>query len=426
MDLTVVDVERTWVELPFREVPGRHMIRELPHWTLFEICTVKLACGVSGFGETMCYYTWGNVTDETVAKTRGKNAAESMWDDSLGAGLQMALFDAVGKVLQVPCYRLLGSKVRTQAYVGWWAIDMPAEDWLREGRTALDLGYTSLKIKARPWFDLQDQCARLHEQLPAWFELDLDFNGMLRETARASQVLAALERHSSVAIYESPIPQENVAGTKHLRNMVHVPLALHYGSPPIITALRQDICDGFVVGGGASRVLQQAATLSEAHKIFWLQLVGTGITATWALHLAAVLSHARWPAVNCFQLYTTQLIRPTLTLSNGLAAVPDVPGLGVSLDEEAVEQYRTEPKDKPYPRPGLLLEIQWPSGARSYYTHTKQYWDDFLSSKLPVFMPGVNLAHIPNDGSSEWQDLYRRAEREGVHSGATPSGLKLG
>ena len=29
------------------------MIRELPHWTIFELCQVELECGVQGLGEIM-------------------------------------------------------------------------------------------------------------------------------------------------------------------------------------------------------------------------------------------------------------------------------------------------------------------------------------------------------------------------------------
>src|SRR6266478_2071164 len=117
LDLTVKKIDKTWINVPFRPVPARNMIRELPHWTVFVIYKVTLACGVVGFGETMQYYTWGTVPEEAVARVMGKNAAEHMWDDSLGCGLQMALFDAVAKAASVPLYRLLGSKVRDRGFV---------------------------------------------------------------------------------------------------------------------------------------------------------------------------------------------------------------------------------------------------------------------------------------------------------------------
>ena len=64
MNLTVTKIERIWVDVPYREVPRRNMIRELPHWTIFEIRRVTLACGVQGLGETMVFYTWCAVSEE--------------------------------------------------------------------------------------------------------------------------------------------------------------------------------------------------------------------------------------------------------------------------------------------------------------------------------------------------------------------------
>ena len=418
LDLTVADVERIWVDVPLRPVPARNMVREIPHWTLFEVCRVRLACGVVGFGETMPYYTWRSVSDAAVASVTGKNAAERMWDDGLGAGLQMALFDAVGRATGVPCHRLLGNRHRDRAFVSWWAIDMPAADWLAECRDAIAQGYTSFKTKARPWYDPVEQCTALAAELPPWFQLDLDFNAMLVNTAQATRVLAELERFAHIAIFESPIPQEDVQGNRFLRSQTRVPIAMHYGSPPIFTALKEDVCDGFVIGGGASAVLRQAAVAAAADKVFWLQLVGTGITATWAVHLAAVLSHARWPAVNCHQLFEHALIRPAMTVGNGLAAVPDAPGLGVELDAEAIDRFRVPARDKPYPAPGLLLAIRWPSGANSYYAHAQQYWDDFLGGRLPLFAKGVRLERIADDGSEQWRALQQRAQVGGVHEGS--------
>lgn len=421
LNLDVQKVERIWVNVPFREVPARNMIRELPHWTYFEICKVTLACGVVGFGETMVYYTWGTVSDAAVKRVMGTNAAGHLWDDSLGCGLQMALFDAVAKASGVPLYRLLGRKHRDRPFVSWWAIDMPAEDWVLECKEAVAQGYTDFKTKARPWFDLEHQCRVLTKTLPPHFKIDFDFNAMLVDASRAARYLERIDDFPNVAAFESPIPQNDVEGNKYLKTQTRVPIAMHYGSPPIMTALREEVCDVFVIGGGATRVRDDATVAAAANKPFWLQLVGTGITATFALHFGAVLSHARWPSVNCHQLYTHQMIRPAMRVENGSAAVPEEPGLGVELDEEAVERFRIEPlKAQPYPAPNLLLAIRWPSGATSYYAHARQYWDDFLAGRLPLFPEGVYLERIPDNGSREWRELQARAAQGGVHSGGRP------
>ena len=98
------------------------MARELPHWEYSEIIEVHLRSGHTGFGETMLYYTWGVTTDEDVQRAQGKNAAELMWDDSLGAGLQIALFDAVARAADVPIYHLLGHTVHDRPPLSWWNI----------------------------------------------------------------------------------------------------------------------------------------------------------------------------------------------------------------------------------------------------------------------------------------------------------------
>jgi galactonate dehydratase len=294
---------------------------------------------------------------------------------------------------------------------------MPGEDWVLECRQAMAEGYTSFKTKARPWFDLDEQCRTLCAALPAWFDLDLDFNALLNDAAHATRLLVEIERYPNVKIYESPIPQGDVAGNRFIRSHTRVAIAHHYGSPPIMTALQEDVCDGFVIGGGASRVLREGIVAAAANKPFFLQLVGTGVTSTWSLHFGAVLSHARWPSVNCHQLYTHHVVTPPITVANGTAQVPDGPGLGVDLDEDAIEQFRLpEMPAKPYPHPDLLIAIRFGSGATSYYAHCQQYWDDFTAGRLPVFQAGTRLELVPDDGTEAWKDLQARATRGGIHA----------
>lgn len=421
LDTSIKKVDRIWVEVPFRPVPDRNMKRELYHWRYFEICKVTLGCGVVGFGEAMVYYGGRPLSDEIIGRVTGKKAAELMWDDSLGNGLQQALFDAVGKVNDVPIYRLLGHKYRERPFVSWWAIDMTGKDWASECKDAVAEGYTDFKTKARPWFDLDDQCKVLTATLPDHFKIDFDYNSTLLDTARAIRYCTALEKYHHIAIWESPIPQGDVEGNKLLRKRTTIPIAHHFGSPPIMTALRQEVCDGFVIGGAATRVMNNATVAAAASKPFWLQQVGTGITGTFSLHFGAVLSHARWPAVNCHQLYTKHMVTPGIKVDNGTAAVPEGPGMGVDLDEDAVERFRVEPlKKNPYPYAGQLLAIRWPSGATSYYTHMRQYFDAFRAGKLPVYPRGVYLESIPDNGSGEWKDLQARAGEKAVHSAGRP------
>lgn len=413
-DQTVKKVEEIFLDTPFKTVPNRHQFREYQHEErrFKELCKVHLGNGVVGVGE-------GPVTAAARKKVMGQNAAGHMWDDSLGSGLQIALFDAVAKTNDVPIHRLLGRQVRKRAFLSWWAVDMPGKDWILECKEAISLGYTSLKGKARPWFDLIDQCNTLVPTLPEHFEIDFDFNSTLLDSGHASRYLVELEQFHNIAIYETPIPQGDVEGNKLLRRKTNIPIAHHYGNPPIMTALRQEVCDGFVVGGGASAVLASGAIAAAANKPFWLQLTGCGVTTVWAMHLAAVLTHATWPAINLNHMYVTDLVKPGIRLENGSIAIPDTPGLGYELDEDAIAKYRID-SIPTRPRPNRLYAIRWPSGASSYYRNADEFRADFVAGKLPPYPRGVYMEEIAQNGSKEWKDLNGRAQSGGVHLGGSP------
>lgn len=413
-DQSVKKVEQIFLDTPFKEVPNRHQYREFAHEErrFKYICKVHLGNGVVGFGE-------GHVSDAALKKVSGQNAAEHMWDDSLGSGLQIALFDAVAKTNGVPVHRLLGRQVRERAFLSWWACDMPGKDWALECKEAISLGYTAFKGKARPWFDLIEQCKTLTATLPKHFAIDFDFNSTLLDSGRASPYLVELEQFHNIDIFETPIPQEDVEGNKLLRRMTNIPIAQHFGNPPIMTALREEVCDGFVVGGGASRVMESGAIAAMANKAFWLQLTGSGITTVWAMHLAAVLTHARWPAINLNHMFVTDVVTPAIRCENGTIAIPDAPGLGYELDEDAIAKYRIDAIPK-RPQPNKLYAIRWPSGGTSYYRNADEFRADFVAGKLPVYPRGVYMEEVPDNGSGDWRDLHTRAQNGGVHVGSRP------
>jgi L-alanine-DL-glutamate epimerase-like enolase superfamily enzyme len=291
---------------------------------------------------------------------------------------------------------------------------MPAEDFVAEARQAVEQGYVSYKQKARPWFDIHRQVAETSKVIPDYFKLDLDFNGQLVNVGNAVTILKDLDRFSNVAIYESPIPQEDVDGNKKIRSQVRCPIAMHYGSPPIMTALREEVCDGFVVGGGATAVVRQARVAEEANKPFWLQLVGTGITTAFAMHLGAVCSHAQWPAVTCLNLYEHQLLTHPLTVQGGFSHVPELPGLGIDVPDEILQRYATTTSTRSRTR--ALYVVVRPSGDRTYYASETQYWTDFLTGNQIGFEPGIRLDALPDDGSVDWKNLEAKVKNGPVRS----------
>ncbi|RIK38024.1 MAG: enolase, partial [Chloroflexi bacterium] len=223
--------------------------------------------------------------------------------------------------------------------------------------------------------------------------------------ANAVKFLSTLQQYDQVAMFESPIPQEDVAGNVQIRKRIDRPVAMHYGSPPIMTALHEDVCDGFVVCAGASAILRQAHVLQEANKPFWLQLVGTGITTSWTAHLGAVLLEAKWPAITCMNIWESQLIRTPIELRGGFMRVPEAPGLGIEVDEDALARYRVDYTFVEPPR--HVYRYVRANGEVTYYGCGKQELHRvYPNSAQPICEPGASLDPLPDDGSAEFAEIY--------------------
>jgi L-alanine-DL-glutamate epimerase-like enolase superfamily enzyme len=402
-------IEFIHLDVPFTAHTHEHMQYWLPHLRIFQLCKLTLENGIVGWGETMPNYTVAKVPQGVEARVVGREAAELLWQDDLGAGVQMALFDAVGKHLNVPIYRLLGTKVREWCPISWFAMDMPPADWARQCQDALAQGYMSAKLKARTWQDLHAGLLAIFDVVPRQFILNLDFNGTLWNAAQAVQFLKTLEQYEQVAIIESPIPQADVAGNAYIRKHINRPVAMHFGSPPVETALREEVTDGFVLGAGAAELLRQAHVVQAAHKPFWLQLVGSGLTTSWVAHFGAVLPGATWAADTDMHLWESQLITPQIEVRGGYYRVPEGPGLGVEVDEAAIERYRVDYTFLEPPK--HIYRYSRANGEVTYYGCGKQELHHiYPQSAQPVAEAGSRLDVVPDDGSQAFADLYQSVQ----------------
>ena len=411
--MKVTNVERIIVDVPFTPRQQEITRQSVYNWSILELCKVETDTGHVGWGETVIHYTYGRVTDDAVARTIGQSPAELMNEDSLGAGLQMALFDVVGKILEISVHRLLGTKVRDWTPISWWCSHSSPENWAAEAAEAVAQGYTNLKNKPRPWNDIVAQVDAVSKVVPPHFHLDLDPNGSWENAGNAIPLIKKLERYENVAMFETPIPQEDILGNRQIRQAVNRPVAMHFGSPPFLTAVREEVCDGFVIGGGKSMTMRQGQCAAEVSMPFWLQIVGNGLTTTWDAHLGSVLTHARWPAISCINMYSHHLLTEPVQVINGHQRVPDKPGLGVEVDEAAVEQYRVpqEVLDEHarqgqlyiHPKPRLINTIVYPDGTCIHMDYPN----------VPgTYVEGVRTEIWEDDGSQEWRNLYERVQKE--------------
>ncbi len=413
----VTKVERFTLVVPLVErIRGEMQRADIHTWAETEICKVCTDAGVVGWGETITHYTWGRVSNEE--RVIGKSPFEMLWDDSLGAGLQMALLDAAGKLAGVPVYRLLGTKCRDWCPVSFWDHDMSPEKYADEAKVAASLGYTCMKMKARPWHDVRETMRLMSAATPNHFAIDADWNDFLISVSNAVPVLRELEAaFPKIKIWESPMRMSDASGNRLLRDRIGRAIAHHFGAVPPRTAVEMGVCDGFVIGGGLSRVMADGAFSATVGMPFFLQMVGTGLTTALSLHLGAVLTHAQWPAVNCHELYEHSLLKKRLDVVGGQIRVPEEPGLGVEVDEDAFEKYRTEKPDHTLPR--HLIKVTRPCGVTIYFTkHLRQQWSYYAQGNAPLTEWGNRTELIRDDGSTAFDELYRRASESPVVTAA--------
>jgi len=364
--------------------------------------------GIVGYGESH--------GDESgnIERVTGQNPFAIWQNDGIGFGIQMALFDAIGKAEGVPVHNLLGTKVRESCPISWWDIDMPPEDWVEEAKESVKRGYTSFKMKARPWRDIFAQVEAVAAVVPSEYHFDIDFNGFLRTADGALPILQALDGYANVAYYESPFYlATDLEGAARLQEQIKNTIVEHFKE----TCLHARCCGGFVVGGGATGTRRVGALCASFDKPFWLQMVGTGITTAYAMHIGAVLSHAQIPAITCHELWEHDLLKERLEVVDGHIRVPEVPGLGIEVDEEALERYRVEPntptpKDL-YARKRRVCRVHWPEldGREQVVDFTAEsvYYPAFQQGKYPGFVRGVSMEIIEDDGSAAFEKLHEKA-----------------
>ena len=123
----------------------RAMQRAQTHGERVFVCRIETGNGIVGYGDG-----GGN-----IERLVGHNPFAIMHDDSIGFGAQLAVLDVAGKAAGVPVHALLGAKLRDRCPISWWDIDMPPADWAAEARESVKRGYTSFKMKARPWRDIR-------------------------------------------------------------------------------------------------------------------------------------------------------------------------------------------------------------------------------------------------------------------------------
>ena len=411
----------TDIEVISLRVPYEHRIRKrFHHFGMLEEVTIYkfyTDTGLIGLGENVGMQFEQELLDSYI----GTNP----FDHVMSTGrfnIDMACYDLMGKHLGVPAWKLLGQQRRQWVNMGWWMPCMSAEDSATEVEVAASRGYRGLKCKARAFFDVVEQAQAMQSVAPPDFRVEFDFNGSLINVETALPILRELEKFPVVKGIEEPIFAHDVDGWRRLHHQIRIPLYLH-GVGTVLDGpnrqpsgpwlgLRAGDFDGALCSHENVRNAMAASwAFASANTPILLQYVGTGITAAFACQLGAVMHTATLPGVTASHTYEDDLINEPHIVQRGFMKVPDNPGIGVELDEDAVDRYR----NTPIPEWNRWVSvITLPKGIRHYYRDLRQAENLMKLGNDESYARGVCLEEWEDDGSDKFDRIWKRLQTQDV------------
>jgi D-galactarolactone cycloisomerase len=366
MKITDVRTIRLRAEIPSEgQVFSRSGIRNSRSATLVQVETDKAITGLgscSGNGELIEFIV-ANVLKPLLI---GMDPTEidAIWDKAyvrgghkefgtrgIGvvalSGVDIALWDILGKVRGVPLYQLLGGKCRDKVPV--YATALYPEEPSRVAKRArgfAEQGFHGVKIKVG--FDL-DQDTRIvravREELGKDFVIMTDANqGYTLDVA-----LKAADAFAECGAYwlEEPLFVEDIEGHATLREKGKTPIAvgenLHmcYAFENFIARGAVDFIQPDVARAGGITEIRKITAVAAKHKVpVSFHTWGDGVALAASVHLAAALQDCIVMELDyTYNPLREELLREPVKVLNGYLIPPEKPGLGIELNEEALERF---------------------------------------------------------------------------------------
>ena len=323
--------------------------------------------GTAGWGQSVPVPKWSYETLESVYSTLTRYLApeligrdpfdtggiHSMMDHAIApsfstgqpickAGVDLALFDLTGKLLGQNAAQRFERKGRDRLTLSWTlnprTLD-EIEPLVAQGR---ERGYRNFNVKVAPdpAFDLE-LCRAVKRLVPDGF-LWADANGGYDEAIALA--VAPKLADAGVPVLEEPLPANRLRGYARLKKQGALPIIMDEGivsSVELEEFIALGLLDGVAMKparcGGITEARRQIETVQRAGLLF----LGSGLTdpdlslaASLALYGAYDLRHPA--ALNGPQYLGASILKKPLQVVNGELAVPQGPGLGVEVDEDAM------------------------------------------------------------------------------------------
>lgn len=260
------------------------------------------------------------------------------------AGVEMALFDLLGKAFRLPVVQFLGGAYRHEVeFIGYVFIDEPEAN-ARLAAEYVAQGFRTLKVKVGRNIEQDVERLRaIREAVGDGVRIRIDAN-MAWSVNTAIQAIRRLEPFG-LEYVEQPIPDGDLEGMAWVRQATGVPIAADEACTDFRSALelvRHRACDVFVL------YLSEAGGFLEAKKIValaeeegiacvlgsWAEL-GLGTLA--AVHFIASCRPFPFANDTHYPLQQDDVLEKMLSFREGKLSLPLAPGLGGEPHPKKVE-----------------------------------------------------------------------------------------
>ena len=265
-----------------------------------------------------------------------------------GAAVEMACVDLVSRINGVPIYTYLGGALNDSVEFNGWIGMLPPEEAAAEALRWLNAGFRSAKIKVGSGVEADhDRIAAVRAAVGSAMKLRIDAN--LQYDADTSLQLCRRVKQFDLQLFEQPAHLRDLAGLARVRREGGIPVMADESisdHASLVAAIKADAADyvkfGIKQAGGFLRAARMLAT-AEAAGIPVVIGHGFGLDpSTIAEVMLAASSRNVLPGLECVgPLKVKDTVATTrLDISAGRLSLPAGPGLGITLDDKKLEQYR--------------------------------------------------------------------------------------
>ncbi|MEA2659013.1 MAG: D-galactarolactone cycloisomerase [Candidatus Binatota bacterium] len=263
------------------------------------------------------------------------------------SGVDIALWDILGKVRGVPVYQLLGGKCRDKVPVYATALyPEEPEKVAARARAFADQGFHGVKIKVG--FDLE-QDIRIVRAVRE--ELGKDFT-VMTDANQGYSVDVGLKAAAAFAEcgafwLEEPLFVEDIEGHATLREKTKVPIAVgenlhtYYAFENFIVRGAVDFIQPDVARAGGITEIKRITALAAKHNVpVSFHTWGDGVALAASVHLSAALKDCIVMELDyTYNPLREELLKEPFKVQKGLLTPPDKPGLGIELNPQALERF---------------------------------------------------------------------------------------